>query len=80
MGVRNLIPWLCWEKLFSMLCRLCTDKGSSLNLDLMTFGNYVVIHVYANIYMYVCMSFLTISLLFYVDVYMYICVCMQIVV
>jgi len=57
MDVRHMIPWLCWELLFSMLCMLCMDKGSSLNLDLMLSSNYVVImiilmSIYA--YMYVC--------------------------
>jgi len=37
------MPWLCWKLLFSMLCMLCTDKGSSLNLDIMNDGNRVVI-------------------------------------
>ena len=33
------MPWLSWELLFSMFCMRCTDKGSSLNLDLMNIGN-----------------------------------------
>lgn len=58
--VRHLIPWLCWEQLFLMLCMLWMDKGSYLNLDLMIFGNYVVImfilmFIYIHVYMYVSM-------------------------
>ena len=52
------MPWLCWELLFSMLCMLCTDKGSSLNIELMIYGNYVVIMIILTsiyVYMYVCM-------------------------
>ena len=43
-----------------MLYMMCTDKGSSLNLDLMISGNYVVIMIMLMsiyVYMYVCMSF-----------------------
>ena len=39
------MPSLCWEFLFLMSCMHCADKGSSLNLDLMNIGNYVVIIV-----------------------------------
>ena len=48
------MAWLGWERLFSMLCM----DGSSLNLGLMLFGNYVVIMIVLMsiyIYMYVCM-------------------------
>jgi len=41
-----------------MLCMLCTNKGSSLNLDLINNGNYVVIMIMLMsicVYMYVCM-------------------------
>ena len=60
MDVRHMIPWLCWEWSFSMLCMFYMNKGSSLNLDLMIFGNYVVImfvlmFLYVHVYMYVCM-------------------------
>jgi len=50
------MPWLNWEPLFSMLC---IDKGSYLNLDLMLFGDYVVIMIMLMsiyVYMYVCIS------------------------
>ena len=53
------MPWLCQELSFSMLCMLCTDKGSTLNLDLMIFGNYVVIMITLMsiyVYLYVCIS------------------------
>ena len=53
------MPWLCWELLFLMLCMLCMDKGSSLNLDLMIFSSYVAIMIMLMtiyVYMYVCMS------------------------
>lgn len=38
---------------------VCTNKGSSLNLDLMLFGNFVVTMItlmFIYVYMYVCMS------------------------
>jgi len=41
----------------SILYMRCTDKGSSLNLDLMISRNYVVIMIvsmYIYVYMYVC--------------------------
>ena len=50
------MPWLCWEQLFSMLCM---NKGSSLNLDLMLSGNYVmtlIMLMFIYVYMYVCVS------------------------
>lgn len=53
------MPWLCWERLFPMLCMLCMNKGSSLNLDLMLLGNYFMIMIllmFKYVYMYVCMS------------------------
>lgn len=59
MDFRHKRPWLCWEILFSMLCMLCMDNKCYLNLDLMLFGNYVVIMImpmYIYLYMYVCMS------------------------
>ena len=48
------MPWICWELLLSMLCILCMDKGSYLNLELMIYGNYVVIMILLNIYVCVC--------------------------
>jgi len=45
MELRYQMPSLCWEFLFLMSCMHCADKGSSLNLDLMNIGNYVVIIV-----------------------------------
>lgn len=51
------MPLLCWEIFFSMLHMHCTNKGISLNLDLMIFGNYVaimIVSMYIYIYMYVC--------------------------
>jgi len=33
------------ERLFSMLCMLCMDKGSPLNLGLMISSNYAVIMI-----------------------------------
>ena len=59
MDLRHHIPWLCWELLFSMLCMLWTDKWISLNLDLLLFGNYVMIMIMLisiYVYMYVCIS------------------------
>ena len=42
--------------LLLMLCMLCMDKGISLNLDLMIFGNCIVIMIMLmSIYMYICM-------------------------
>ena len=56
------MPWICWELFFSML-RMCnTQKGSSLNLDLVLSCNYVMIMImlmFIYIWMYVCMSCLT---------------------
>lgn len=52
------MPQLCWELLFSMLCMLCTDKGSSFNLNPMISINYVVIMIMMMsiyVYMYVHM-------------------------
>ena len=52
------MSWLYWELLFSMLCMVRTDKGSSLNLDLMLSGNYVMIMtmlMFLYVHMYVCM-------------------------
>ena len=43
-----------------MLCMLCMNKGSSLNLDLMLSSNYFMIMImlmFIYVYMYVCMSF-----------------------
>jgi len=45
MDMRRQMAWLCWELLFSMLRISCTHKGRSLNLDIMIFGNYVVIMI-----------------------------------
>jgi len=56
MDLRFQMPCLCWEFLFSMLCMLCMDKGSFLNLDLMISSNCVVIMIMLmpiNVYMYV---------------------------
>jgi hypothetical protein len=53
--LRCQMPWLCWELLFSMLCMLCMNKGSSLNLDLMISGNYVMIMIMLMLYIYICM-------------------------
>lgn len=39
------MPWLCWEQFFLMLSMVWADKGSSLNLDFMLFGIYVVIMI-----------------------------------
>jgi len=39
------MPWLCCELLFSMLCMLFIDKGSSLNLDLMSISNCALIMI-----------------------------------
>lgn len=50
------MPWLCWERFFSMLYM---DKGSSLNLDPMLPSNYVVIMImvmFIYVSMHVCMS------------------------
>ena len=41
-----------------MLCMVCTDKGISLNLDLMVSGTYVLTMIMLTsiyVYMYVCM-------------------------
>ena len=54
------MTWLSWELFFSMLCMMCMDKGSSLNLDLMIYDNYVMIMIMLmsiSIYMDICMSF-----------------------
>ena len=64
MDFRSQMPCLSWELLFSMLYMLCTDKQSSLNLNLMISSNYVVIkimlmvlciHVYVCIYVCCCL-------------------------
>jgi len=52
------MPWLCWEGLFSMWCMVRIDKASSLNLDLMLSGNYVMIMIML-MFIYICMSCLT---------------------
>ena len=75
------MPWLCWEILFSMLCMLCTNNGSSLNLDLMISGNYVVImsvSIYIYVYMYVCryVIFSRHHDCFVIMLYMYLCHCL----
>ena len=52
------MPCLCWKQLFSMLCILCTYKRSYLDLDLMIYGNYVLIIIMLmsiHAYMYVFM-------------------------
>ena len=53
-GFEAQMHLLCWELLFSMLCM---DKGSSINLNLMIFGNmlwsWLCWCLY--VYMYVCM-------------------------
>ena len=46
---------LSWELFFSMFCMLCMKKESSLNLQLMIYGNYVEIMVML-MTIYVCMS------------------------
>ena len=53
------MPWIFSELLFSMLHMCFMNKGISLNLDLMLFGNYFVIMImlkFIYVYMYVCMS------------------------
>lgn len=47
------MPWLCWEQLFSVLCMVCIDKGSSLNLELMLSNCYVIIMIMM-MFIYVC--------------------------
>lgn len=76
MDLRRHMPWICWELLFSMLRMHYMHKGSSLNVDLMLSGNYVMtvimlmfIYVYMYVCMYVCMLCLTGSWLFYANVY-----------
>lgn len=54
MDLRCQILWICWERLFSMLCMMCTDKGSSPNLDIILSCNYVMIMIML-ISIYVCM-------------------------
>lgn len=54
------MPWLSWELLFSMLC---IDKGSSLNVYLIIYDNYVVIMIMMmSIYVYMYLH----MLLFYI--------------
>lgn len=47
------MPWLCWERLFSMLYILYMNKGSYLNLDLMLSDNCVMIMIVL-MFIYVC--------------------------
>lgn len=61
-GLKVHMPSLSWELLFSMLCLLCMNKGSSLNIGLMLYGNYAIIMItliFIYVYMYVCISCLT---------------------
>lgn len=59
MDLRRQMPWLCLELLFSILCMCCMDKGSSLNLDLMISGNYIMIIIMLmSIYEYMCVYML----------------------
>ena len=89
MDLRCQILQLCWELLLSILCMLCMDKGISLNLNIMIFGNHVVImimsiYVYMHACLYVCMSLIDRIVMdldgFMLMVYMYICmhVCMYV--
>jgi len=53
------MPWLFLELLFSMLCILCADKGSFINLGIMISCDNVVIMVVLMsiyVYVYVCMT------------------------
>ena len=79
------MSWIFWELLFSMLCMVRTDKGSSINLDLMLYGNYVMIMTmlkFLYVCMYVCMYVVVCQdddcfiLNVYVYVSMYICHCL----
>lgn len=73
------MPWLCWERFFSMLCM---NKGSSLDLDFDIWQLcYDLDYGYVYICRCVCMSCLTgsswimiINAKFYM--YIYVCVCM----
>jgi len=59
MDLRCRLPWLCLERLFSILYMLYMDKGSSLSLDLMLFGVYIMIMIilmFIYVYVYACMS------------------------
>ena len=51
------MPWLCWD-CCSQYYTCCMNKGSTLNLDLIISGNFVVIMIMLRIiyvYMWVCM-------------------------
>ena len=68
------------EPLFSMVFMFQTDKGSSLNLDLMISGNCVVIMIMLMsiyVYMYVCMS-LYYKVVRDQDCFMIMCICISI--
>ena len=62
------MPWLSSKLLFSLLCMVCMHKGSSLNLDFMIFGNYVVI-IFILTFIYICIY---IYIYIYMDV-LYVC-------
>lgn len=49
------MPSLSWKVLFPIMCMLCPDKGISPNLDLMVYGNFVVIMIVLCLYMYTSM-------------------------
>ena len=86
MDLRCHMSWLCWELLFSMLRMCCTYKGRSLNLELMLFGNYVVIMImlmFIYVYMYVCTYVVSDSVIinhdyFYANAYMYAYCCLTV--
>jgi len=83
MDLRRHMPWLCFELFFLMLCMCCTHKGSSLNLDLMISGNYIMIMImlmFIYACMYVCMYVVFDRAnmdndFFYANGYMRICIC-----
>lgn len=83
MDLRRQMPWLFWAMLFTMLC---IDKGSFLNLDLMIYGNYVVIMIMLMpiyVYMYICMPLFDRVVMDHdclMLMFICICVCMYVVV
>ena len=59
-----------------MLCMLFMNKGSSLNLDLTIYSNYVMIMIMIMsiyVYMHVCMSFSKTNVMDHMYVCMYVC-------
>ena len=75
------MPCLWWEQLYSIFCKLCIDKGVSLNLDLMVHGNYVVFMIMLMsiyVYMYACMYVISDRVIIDHDCFMLMFICLYV--